>query len=201
MKPILSLSLLTLMFTGCSSAPTNKGTEVGLRLEDSAYEKLIQTHTQSDKAYNGLNNTFQIHATQVNSEVQSALLQKYSDTLQWNTSTGLKEREKALQEMSSQSQFAVSFFTPTRRHNDLHKSISIWKLYLEHNGRRFEGTAQKKNLQIVQLKKLYPYHNRWSTAYTVTFKVPMTVLERQNSKLILTSMLGQTELKYSALPQ
>lgn len=191
------LILVALFIVSCSSHPPAKdGAVIGLRLNDTEYEKLIESNTHSDKQYSGFHNTFQVHATMVNTDVQSALLQKESDTLQWDERTAQQNREKFFQEMSSESRFAISLFTPSRKHNDLHKGTSIWKIYLEFEGKRYEGTATKKELQLVQLTKIFPYHTRWSTAYEVTFKVPMTALEKSSSHLVLTSTLGTSKFEY-----
>jgi hypothetical protein len=196
----LTLILLALTFQmACSSTPDTRGADIGERLNDSDYQKLIHKYTDHIKDYKGFHNTFQVYATLVNSEIQSALIQRESDALQWDQDKATNEREKAFQEMSNETKVIVSLYTPTSKYNDLHKGISIWKLYLEANGKRYEGSAMKKDLRLIQLKKLYPYHNRWSQAYEVSFNVPTSVAESSDTKFIMASSLGKAELKFSPM--
>ena len=146
--------------------------------------------------YSGFYQKAQVQATFLNSEVTQQILKKQLNQLQWSDETLQKEREKAVQKNASQTVFFLSFFTPEKELNDLNKGVSIWKLYLEIDGNRYEGKAKKSNNKYVDTKALFPYHNRWSFAYRVYFDIPLSAVENKNFKFVLTSSQGTSELVF-----
>jgi hypothetical protein len=85
---------------------------------------------------------------------------------------------------------------PSVRLNDLHKGASIWKIYLEANGQRYEGKASRRNGKLEDIQASFPYHNRWSVPYEVVFKVPLTAVEQGTVRFILTSSQGTSKFEY-----
>lgn len=193
------LCLFTAIFgtltLGCATKPP-RGADVGTRLENDSYAQLIQKNTRHAVKYEGFYNKFEIYATFINSEVQTAILQKKSDVFQWNAQQAQKEREKLFQENSTQTRFAISLFTPSVRLNDLNKGNSIWKLYLESNGQRYEGRATKRNSKLEDVQAMFPYHNRWSVAYEIAFDVPLSSIESGSVIFIIASTQGTATLRY-----
>jgi hypothetical protein len=165
-------------------------------LDEKAYSDLIMRNTRHDIQYDGFYNKFEIYATFLNTQTQSAILQKNSDVYQWDTAEAQKQREKVFQENSTETRFAVSFFVPSVRLNDLHKGSSIWKIYLETNGQRYEGKTTRRNGKLEDIQATFPYHNRWSVPYEVVFKVPLTAVEQGPVHFILTSSQGTTKFEY-----
>ncbi|MCB0351229.1 MAG: hypothetical protein KDD38_08605 [Bdellovibrionales bacterium] len=188
----LTTTLLTL---ACSTTP-KQGAEISSRMDTSAYKNLIQENTRHAIDYEGFYNKFEIYATFINTDVQTAILQRRSDSLQWDTRKAQSEREKLFQESATQTHFAVSFYVPSVRLNDLHKGNSIWKIYLVSGGERYEGRATKQNGKLEDLLAIYPYHNRWSIAYEVTFNIPLSAVEGKPATLIITSTQGTAELQF-----
>lgn len=180
----------------CSSVEKRAGADIGPRLSPRDYKALLREHTLSEKKYQGLYNTFEVSVIYLNSDVQSALLQKKSDTLQWDQSSAQAERDRMFQEASIQTNFFVSLFTPNRRLNDLHKGNTNWKIYLETEGRRVEGEVTRLSEPIEVLQSYYPAHNRFSIAYIISFPVPQTSVERRSAKFVITSTLGTAELTF-----
>lgn len=194
----LALSVLIsacVLISGCATKP-QLGADVGPRLETKAYENLIKKNTRHDLQYEGFYNKFELHATFINSEVQTAILQKKSDVLRWNAQEAQKEREKLFQESTTQTKFFLSFFVPSVRLNDLHKGSSIWKIYLESNGQRYEGKASRRNGKLEDIQALFPHHNRWSVAYDVVFNVPLSGIEAGPVTFIVTSTQGTSKLNF-----
>lgn len=156
----------------------------------------MKKNTRHDLQYEGVYNKFEVYATFINSDVQTAILQRRSDSLQWDTKHAQLEREKLFQESATQTKFALSFYVPSTRLNDLHKGSSIWKIYLLSGGERYVGKATKRNGKLEEISAIYPYHNRWSVAYDVTFNVPVPVIETKPATLIITSTQGTAKLQF-----
>lgn len=197
-KIILCLfALLNLIGLGCSSRPTNpEVAKILPEMENDKYEDLIEKNTRGDRQYKGFYNTFQVEVTALTSEVTAAILQRRAHYQQWDAAKARAEREKAMQEMSSQAQFFLSFYSPDRHSIDLDRGNSIWKAYLEFEGQRFEGTIKKVKDKLLELQAIYPHHTRFNTAYMVSFNVPMSSIENGKAVFILTSSLGSTNLEF-----
>ncbi|MCB0357758.1 MAG: hypothetical protein KDD40_12150, partial [Bdellovibrionales bacterium] len=115
---------------------------------------------------------------------------------QWDPAKARNEREKALQKLSSTSEFFISMFTPKTSHNDLDKGVSMWKVVLEVNGQRYEGTVKKFSKNLVQTQNLFPQHTRFNKGYIASFNVPMSSIESGKSVFILTSSLGTSTFRF-----
>jgi hypothetical protein len=194
MKFVITLFILTLTASCAHNEPN--GAVIGTRYENSNYEALIGKFTKHSVQYEGLYNKFELNVTFINSEVQAAILQKRSDIYQWDTKLAQKEREKILQENSTQTKFALSFFVPSIRLNDLNKPTTIWKAFLESHGHRYAGRITKRNGKLEDIQATYPYHNRWSVPYEITFDVPLAGVEDAPLKFIITSSQGSASLQY-----
>lgn len=194
------LALALFLLTSCASGDKSEGTiaagDVGPKLSERKYGNLIGAHTRSNQKYEGFYNKFEASVTFLNSDVQTYILQRKNDVLQWDQPTAQKERERLFQENSTETRFALSLYTPSPRLNDLHKGSSIWKVYLEANGQRYTGRAQKRNGKLEDLQAIFPYHNRWSVPYDIIFPVPLSATESGAVKLILTSSQGTAEFEF-----
>jgi hypothetical protein len=157
---------------------------------------LITQHTQGADQYRGLYQTFQADITILNAEVLTRMLRQRADFLQWTEEQYQKEREKALQESAAFSRFFMRFYSPEEEYDDFHKGKTIWKVYLDFGGSRFEGTVRKKTEKLVELQTLYPHMDRFSTPYEIEFNVPMTTIEKGRATVTLTSSLGTAEFKF-----
>lgn len=173
-----------------------RGADIGTRIDSQDYDQLIDKFTRHDVQYDGFYNKFELYVTFINSEVQAAFIQKRSDIFQWDLKQAQAEREKMMQENSTQTKFALSFFVPSTRLNDLNKGSSIWKIYLEANGQRYEGRATKRNGKLEEIRAMFPHHNRWSTPYEITFNVPLSGIEGAPVKFIIASSQGKAVLDF-----
>ncbi|MCB0365132.1 MAG: hypothetical protein H6624_10435 [Bdellovibrionaceae bacterium] len=191
---VLSIFLLW----GCASSEIYNSGAVP-PVDSSEYEDVLEKFTRHDRQYSGFYQTYEVKGTLLNSEVNRLILQNKGFYHQWDAEKARKEREKTIQEMSSESSFFFSFFTPERDHNDLNKGTSIWKVYLEVNGVRYDGRVVKRNDKLADLVTVYHYHNRWSTPYKVYFKIPMTAVEQASSKIVFTSSLGTTTFEFPSI--
>lgn len=190
------LAFLVLL-AGCAHKPVT-GPNTVEPLNPAEYARLIRKHTRGTDQYSGFYQTFQADMTILTTEVQSASLRQKGNFLQWDMKQYQAEREKSMQEANAYSKFFLRFFSPEKDYDDLHKGKSIWKVFLEYGGSRFEGKVTKMQEKAVEVATLYPHMDRFSTAYEVTFNVPMTTIEQGASKVILTSSLGQAEFVFGS---
>lgn len=178
------------LFSGCASKHPNTGPDIVAPVPDSQYSSVIKRYSSKQKKYSGFHNTFQASMTWLNSEVQSLAMQRRGHFLQWTQDKARDEREKLFQEMSSTSKVFLAFFSPENDYDDLNKPKSIWKIYLEHEGVRYEGKIKKASEKYVELKEIFPHFDRFSTPYYASFEIPMSAAESSDVKVVLTSSLG-----------
>ncbi len=188
---------LIFVLTACAQRPI-LGPDSVEPMDQGEYQRLISRHTASTDQYSGLYQTFQAHVTMLTTEVQSATLRQRASFLQWTQRDFQTEREKAVQEANAYAKFFMRFYSPEHEYDDLHKGKSIWKVFLEYKGNRFEGKVTKVSQKFVELRSIFPYMDRFSTPYEITFNVPMTTIEQNDVKVILTSSLGQAEFNFPA---
>lgn len=191
---LILLAFLTL--AACASQPTSNpgGVEV---LSHKDYASILDKNTRKSNQYSGFYQTFQVDVTLLTTEMQTAQLKQRAQFMQWDQATYNSEREKVLQEASAYTKVFMRFYSPDRDYDDLSKGAkSIWKVYLDVNGSRFEGKVRKMNEKMVELQTLYPHFDRFSTPYEISFSVPMTTVEGTKSKIVLTSSLGSAEFVF-----
>lgn len=165
-------------------------------VNEAEYIKVLNANTRSNRQYEGFYQLFQVNVTRLTSEVQNLLLQRKGFFYQWSRQQFLQEKQNDLKARSTEAQFFVQFFTPDVLYDDLNKPKTIWRLYLEWNGQRFEGQVKKINAKPIEIQSLYPSYDRFSTPYMVTFQVPMNAVEQSNARVVLTSSIGQAEFLY-----
>jgi hypothetical protein len=160
------------------------------------YAALIAKNTGDANQYSGFNQTFQASVTIMTAEVQAAVLRQRAVFKGWDQRQYQAEHEKAVQDASAYSHFALRLFTSDKDYDDADKPKTIWKTYLEINGSRFEGTVKKMKDRAIELQTLFPHTDKFSTVYDVSFSVPMTTVEQGRAKFILTSGMGGAEFTF-----
>jgi hypothetical protein len=90
----------------------------------------------------------------------------------------------------------LSLYTPERKHDDLHKNKTLWKIFLDSQGRRYEGKAVKIKLLTNEIQAMYPEHTRFATPYLVTFPVSTKSVDGQPTKLTLTGTVSSVSLDF-----
>lgn len=188
LKSLFVLITPVLMLIGCTSHP--------VRTEDASHADIIMRNTQSVDKYNGFYQTFRASLTMLTPEVLTSNLEVRSKFLNWPDSEYQQQRQKMLQETALESNFFLKFYTPETDYDDLANGNSMWRIYLEFNGHRFNGKVQKISKNLSELSTLYPFFDRFSTAYKVTFPVAMSDLMRFPCKITITSSLGHAELSF-----
>lgn len=188
LKVLLSLSMLFTL--SCSSRGK-------LEQKNDDYLADLKSLTRSTDQYSGLYQTFQADITFLNTALQTTMVQRQAEFMQWDEKKTQQERERAFQSMAAQTKFFMRFYTPESEYDDFTKGNSMWKIYLEQNGLRHEGKVKKVD-RVSEVQSLYPHSDRFSTPYEVTFNVPTAATESSGAKVTLTSSLGKAEFTFSA---
>lgn len=190
----LLASWLALTAVACA---TEQKSSTGLELMSAAeYERVIERNTRHTQKYSGLYNVMDVTATLVNSEVARAQLDQSARQSQWDAARFQLEKNKSDDTLKQKTQVFLSFYTPERKNDDLHKTATTWKVYLQSPERRWEGTATKLKDSLAELQGLYGYHNRFATAYMLSFPVAIKDIEGQPLTLKITGPVGSGDLSF-----
>lgn len=184
----------SLVLAACSSNPITQPQSELMQIkpggDDKGHAALIESHSAGDSDYSGFYNTFEYKATILNSIVREALVSRQAEYYKWDEPKTATELEKARQELTSETEVFLSFFTPERKNDNLADTKSIWRVLLDVGGHRYVGKVKRLRLLLAELQALYPYHTRWNTPYLVSFPVPATAVENQEMTLTVTGPLG-----------
>jgi hypothetical protein len=198
---ILSASI-GLAMSGCT---TGQMDESGAAAEGTAvktgktYELGIEEYSAGDSEYTGFYNNFEFKATILNTPIRNLTFEKQSAYYQWDEAKRSSEKAKMEQEVSSETKVFCSFFTPDRKNDNLTDIKSIWRVYLDVGGTRYQADVHHVRTLLAELQSLYPYHTRWNTPYMFHFKVPTSAIEGQPSRLTITGPLGTRVIDFKAV--
>lgn len=192
MKKILVLSAL--LFTACASYEVTPAGHTMKTTTD--YMEVITKHSDNVRRYSGFYNILDMESTVITSEVAQAQLEQSSMLYQWDEVRFNEEKAKFEARLNREAEIFLSFYTPERKNDDLSKNKTIWKIFLDVDGKRYEGKATKLKLQLVEIEGLYPYHNRFYTPYSLIFPVPMRSIEGKPMKLTITGAVGAGVMEF-----
>ena len=197
MKYFFTITLLLgFLITGCKGKPlTPEGVET---ISQTEYENRIESFTRNVEKYQGIANLLHFSATLVNSKVAQAQIMQKARLYQWDSANFNSEMQKMNSDLDRTTQIFVSFYTPERKHDDLHKNQTLWKIFLDADGRRWEGKATKVKLLTNEVQGLYPDHTRFSTPYILTFPVSAKLIESKPIRLTLTGTVTSATVEFPA---
>ena len=193
------LAFITVILAAACAHQVNLRPNGVTPLTPKEYAGVVSKHTVKTNNYSGFYQTFQADMTILSTEQQIETLRQKAYFLQWDEKQFLAEREKIMQDATAYSRFFMRFFSPERDYDDLHKGKTIWKVYLDYGGQRFEGKVRKITEKFVEVQTAYPHFDRFSTPYEISFNVPMSRVEGGPSKVTLTSSLGTAEFAFPML--
>lgn len=197
MKFLITFALGVVIFTSaCTTTKDSIGSNINL-ISESDYQKVISENTRQKQIYSGLYNTMDLTATVLNSKVAAAQTDQMARLYIWDANKYTQEKVKADDKVTKETEFFVSFFTPERKHDDLHKNQTLWKIFLDAGGKRYEGKVKKIKLLTEEIQGMYSYHNRFSTPYSVVFPVASRDIENMKDiKLTITGPVGSATLEF-----
>lgn len=191
MKNIFLLNLF-LSLVACSSSDSHRK----VYISDSEYKKTVYESTRQSQAYEGLVNVIDIRVTVLSSKVRNAQTLKKATNLQWSEAETKADQEYQLKDMAAETKVFLSFFTPESKDDNLGKPDTVWRLFLDVQGKRYVGTIQKMHDTPSEITDLYPDHTKWSTPYLVKFLVPTRIVEENPAKFTITGAIGSTSVNF-----
>ena len=186
MKLLFLLPLFALL--ACTTHPHSEGRD--------EYIEKIESKSAGDKQFSGLYHNFEFRSTVLTRDISKAIHNRMDQFYEWDEQEEQKKWNERENDLEKKTILWLSFFTPERKNDNLANKKSIWKVYLEANGQRFEGRPYKANKNLDEAVALFPYHSRWTTAYYVDFPIPTEQIEGANKKLIITGPLGKREVLF-----
>ena len=162
----------------------------------SSYQNLLEKHTNTHKVYDGLVEVLEYNSTFLSRDLALAQVQENARTYQYSESQFNNESATVQANLAKQTEFFLSLFVTETRYDDLAKKTTKWKIFLDIGGKRYEGKAIKVKSQLIELQSLYPYHNRFTSAYRLVFPVPSVEVESGVSKLTLTGPVTSVAINY-----
>lgn len=185
------------LLISCTTTNTSNSKNESVNLSDREYSQLIENHSDANVFYDGLQNSVDIKSTFLSLEVSKAQQNKMSDSYQWSTDKKSLELEKEKKLMEAESRFFVSIYTPEKKYDDLDKNKTLWRIFIEVEGKQIEAKAKKLKLLDAEIKSLYPYFTTFTTAYMVSVPVSTSHLALHPFSLKITGPIAQTELKFN----
>jgi hypothetical protein len=165
-------------------------------IPESIYFSLTDKNTVNRKMYDGFNQTFEINATFLKTDLSRAQLDQRARIYQWNVDQYSKSKSELETSLSKETKIFFDFFVPERHQDDLNKIKTSWRIFLDAGGKRYEGKAEKFKTILADIQSLYPTHNRFFTPYMLTFPVPVSIIENGPSKLTITGPVGSTSIDF-----
>lgn len=192
MKYIFALALL---ISGCASYEVTQ-TGRALRTENEYFETVEKFSDRTTK-YSGLYNVLEMQATLLNSAVTEAQLDQLTRFYLWEDPKFNTEKAKRETKLSTETEFFLSFYTPERKNDDLQKDTTLWRTFLDVDGKRYEGKVTRNKSALAELVSLYPTHNRFFTAYNLVFPIPVRSIEGKEMKVTVTGPIGSGTLHFN----
>lgn len=165
----------------------------------SRYMDTVDAYSDRAQAYSGLFNTLDIYSTILNIRVMTGQTDQLARLYLWEKEKYDEEILKMNNHLQVESRFFVSIYTPDRKYHDLNKSKNLWKIFLDVNGRRFEGSAKKMKMLQPEIQGIYHYHTNFSTPYIVSFPVPMNEVQKFKSKMTFTGPIGSASVDFAPI--
>ncbi|MBO9665991.1 MAG: hypothetical protein J7501_04200 [Bdellovibrio sp.] len=189
--------LFILAFLALSACATYEITPSGraLRTEDEYFE-IVEDNSDRTTRYSGLYNVLEMQGTLLNTAVSEAQLDQQARYYLWDETKYNSEQTKRQESLNRETEIFLSFFTPERKNDDMDKNSTVWKTFLDVDGRRYEGRVTKLKKALPELTSLYPTHNRFFTPYSLVFPVPVKSIENKDIKLTVTGPVGSGVLHF-----
>lgn len=188
--------LSSVLFSACVTPYSNP--HMQNLIPESDYVSVSEKFSDNKKIYDGFIQTMEVSATLLNTSVSKAQLDQKARIYQWTPETYNSNKSEMEASLSKETKMFMGFFVPERKHDDLHKSKTLWKIFLDVGGKRYEGKAERLKTIVADVQSLYPKHNRFYTPYIITFNAPVSQIEFAASKLTLTGPVGTTVLDFPA---
>lgn len=195
----LFVALFSILMAACAGYEvTPSGRPI---LTENRYYKVIDDYSDQTSRYSGLYNLLDIQGTILNSKVLDAQEDQLSRIYLWDDKKAVEEKAKHELRLKKESELFLAFYSPERKSDDLNKNNSQWRIFLDVDGKRYEGKISKVKATGPELLSIYPNFNRFYTPYSVVFNVPMKNIESHEMKMTITGSVGSAVLNFKGLVQ
>lgn len=184
---------LSFVLAGCATKHYNPNIPL---TDEASYFDALEKSTKKKQIYDGFQASLEFSTTLLSTSVQKYQLDHKARIYQWNSEKYNEEKSKIESDLTKQTEVFLSFYIPDRKSDDLNKKTTLWKVFLDSNGRRYEGKIEKIKTQFAEIIALYPHHNRWSTPYKIIFNIPISMVETSSSKLTITGPVGSASADF-----
>jgi hypothetical protein len=196
MLPIFYLFVSSL-FIGCATGFQNPN--LPNLIPQSQYESTVRKYTEKSQVYDGLTEIMEFTAVLLNSKVAREQADQSARIFQMDETQYANKKSEVESALASNTQVFVSFFSPDRKHDDLGKAKTLWRVFLDAGGKRYTGKVEKMKTIYADVASLYPGHTRFHSPYKITFPVPTSMVENGVSKLTLTGPAGSSSVEFKAV--
>ena len=191
----ITLLLLSFLYlAACTTNPIESNAHQEFVDQQLNYEGLIEANVLEDAVYDGFYNKFQYKLIMLTTKIVDTQLERQGELFQWDAAKLGSEKDKAHQTMNNKSEVFVSFFAPEKASSKLDDKRTVWRILLDVGGKRYVGEAKKLSKPVAELAVLYPFHDRWSQPYIVSFNVPMALVESNPVKFTITGPVGNSTI-------
>lgn len=187
LKYLIAAGLFTFVTACATTSPPNA---------TNAYVNSVEEYSAGDIQYEGAYANFNYRTTILSPGMQRVYVNKKAEVYLWSEEK--KAAELALLQANNDKSTRVflSFYTPNKWDDNMSTAKSIWTVYLHVGSQRFEGKVAKNRDSRTEINSMFPYHGRFSSAYDVTFPVPVSQLARQDLEITITGPLGVKTVKF-----
>ena len=181
-----------ILISGCATTPDNRR----IWIDDETYKNSIAPYTRTAQAYEGFQNVLDVRMTLMNAKVRNAQTLQKATSFQWSEKEAQADRQYSQDSMLTETRFFLSFFTPESKNDNLAKADTVWRIFLDVDGKRYNGTITRALETPTEILDVYPEHTRWQSAYYVKFMAPTRLVEEGPSKITITGPVGSAELQF-----
>jgi hypothetical protein len=192
---LLAILLPAFLLASCATYPPNPN--IPELIPEGEYYSSVAASSQKRQVYDGLYEILEINAVLVTSKVAAGRLDQNARMYQWTRQQYEKEKLDMQTELSKSTEIMLGFFVPSHKEDNLGKKTSVWKLFLDVNGHRYEGQATKIKALPAEVRALYPEHVRFYTPYRVVFPVPVSMVENAEAKFTVTGPIASASVTFS----
>ncbi len=163
------------------------------------YNQEMLKYSSKDQKYAGFDTIYHVRATLLNSKLRKLQMEKAKKELQYDDREVKEEERNLLQDLSNRTKIFVSFYTPNTKTKQLTKKESLWRIFLDVDGKRYVGRVRKIKGPSAQIRSEYPVHNIWSNPYEISFDVSTFEVDKKKASLVITGKLGTSKIEFPAL--
>jgi len=194
-------AFVAVILSGCASrdlTPAPNGPRVDL-MSQSQYLHLIENNTQTKKVYDGFALLLEYRISFLNTPISLGQVDMNTQLYQYSDSQYQNEKGTTQSNLVKQTEFFLSLYIPDGKYDDLAKKNTKWKIFLDVAGQRYEAKAVRIKAQLRDVQNLYPFHDRFSTAYKLIFPVSTSITENGVAKLTLTGPMTSFSISTGAV--